>query len=316
MSTAPLAGLRVLEVCAHAALPLGARTLAELGAEVIRIDPAGGRTETVRRAAAELLAASGPRGGIALTCTAAPTWLGHAELMPWRSDLIQLQVRHREDLAEDLAEDAKDGAAAGSLNYLPAWDVAYGLEAAAALLAADRHRRRTGQGHAINLTPQDVACAFSGHLGILAEAQRTRVHQVRIGGYRSGGFARDFGTAGRDRVILAVLSGQQFADLARVTRLASTFTFLERLLGADFSVCADRYIHRESIGALLAPWFARRTAAGLAAAFAGTSVSAERLPSFGARPASPPVRLAAAAVGRLAVMAVMAAGSQEKETST
>jgi len=293
MSTAPLAGLRVLEVCAQAALPLGARTLAELGAEVIRVDPAGGRTETVRRAAAALLAAAGPRGGITLTCTTTPTWLGHAELTPRRSDLIQLQVRHREDLAED----ANDGDAAGSLNHLPPWDVAYGLEAAAVLLAADRHRRRTGQGHAVNLTPQDVACAFSGHLGILAEAQRTRVHQVRIGGYRSGGFARDFGTADRDRVILTVLSTQQFADLARVTRLASTFTFAERLLGADFSVCADRYTHRESIAALLAPWFARRTAAALAAAFAGTSVSAERLPGFGARPASPPARLAAAAVG-------------------
>ena len=56
MTTAPLAGLRVLEVCAHAALPLGGRTLAELGAQVIRIDPAGGRTKTDRRAAAKLLA--------------------------------------------------------------------------------------------------------------------------------------------------------------------------------------------------------------------------------------------------------------------
>jgi 2-methylfumaryl-CoA isomerase len=294
MTTAPLAGLRVLEVCAHAALPLGGRTLAELGAQVIRIDPAGGRTESARRTAAALLATSGPGSGIALTCTAGQTWLGHAELTPWRSDLIQLQVRHREDLAED----ANDGeGAAGSLNYLPAWDVAYGLEAAAVLLAADRHRRRTGQGHAISLTPQDVACAFGGHLGLLAEAQRARVHQVRIGGYPYGGFARDFGTADRDRVIVTVLSRRQFADLARVTRLAGTFTFLEKLLGADFSVCADRYIHRESIASLLAPWFARRTAAGLAAAFAGTSVSAERLPGFGTGPASRPGRLAAAVAG-------------------
>jgi hypothetical protein len=114
----------------------------------------------------------------------------HAELTPWRSDLIKLQVRHREDLAED----ANDGdAAAGSRHYLPAWDVAYGLEAAAVLLAADAHR--------------------------------------------------------------------------------------------------------ESIAALLAPWFARRTAAGLAAAFAGTSVSAERMPGFGIGPASRPGRLAKAAVG-------------------
>jgi len=35
----------------------------------------------------------------------------------------------------------------------------------------------------------------------------------------------------------------------------------------------------ESIAALLAPWFARRTAADLAAAFAGTSVPWERRPA-------------------------------------
>jgi 2-methylfumaryl-CoA isomerase len=133
--------------------------------------------------------------------------------------------------------------------------------------------------------------------GLLAEAQRTRVHQVGIGGYPYGGFARDFGTADRDRIIVTVLSSRQFVDLARVTRLAGTFTFLEKLLGADFSVCADRHTHRESIASLLAPWFAQRTAAVLAAAFAGTSVSAERLPSFGTGPASRPGLLAAAAVG-------------------
>jgi 2-methylfumaryl-CoA isomerase len=257
---APLAGLRVLEICAHAALPLGARTLAELGAEVIRVGPAEGSAETARRAMAELLATSGCRGGIALTCTTKPTWLGHAELTPRCSDLIHLQVRHREDLAED----TNDGDhAAGSLNYLPAWEVAYGLEAAAVLLAAGRHRRGTGPGHAINLTPQHVARAFAGHLGTLAEAQRTRVHQVRIGGYPYGGFARDFGTADRARFIVTILSRRQFADLAKVTRLAGTFTFLEKLLGADFSVGDDRYTHRESIASLLAPWFAGRTAAGL-----------------------------------------------------
>jgi len=294
MTAAPLAGFRVLEICAHAALPLGGRTLAELGAEVIRIDPAEGRAESAHRTVTELLAASGPGGGIALTCTTAQTWLGYAKLTPRRSDLIHLQVRHRGDLAEDANSSVN---AAGPLNYLPAWEVAYGLQAAAVLLAADRRRRRTGQGHAIKLTPPDVARAYAGHLGNLAEAQRTRVHQVRIGGYPYGGFARDFGTADRERFIVTILSRQQFADLAKMTRLAGTFTFLERLLGADFSVCDDRYTHRESIASLLAPWFAQRTAGSLAAAFAGTSVSPGRLPSFGARPASRQGPLTAAAVG-------------------
>jgi 2-methylfumaryl-CoA isomerase len=37
---APLAGLRVLEISSFVAAPLGGLTLAQLGADVIRIDPA------------------------------------------------------------------------------------------------------------------------------------------------------------------------------------------------------------------------------------------------------------------------------------
>ena len=42
---APLAGLRIVEVSAFIAAPLGAMTLAQLGAEVIRIDPLGGNID-------------------------------------------------------------------------------------------------------------------------------------------------------------------------------------------------------------------------------------------------------------------------------
>jgi len=94
---------------------------------------------------------------------------------------------------------------------------------------------------------------------------------VREIGWR-GGFSRDFATADGQRVVVAALSRQQFADLAAATRLARTFAFLERLLYADFSTCGDLYAHRATIATLLAPWFARRTVADLAAAFTGTSV--------------------------------------------
>ena len=318
----PLAGLRVLEIPVHAAVPLGGLTLAGLGAEVIRIDPAGGDAATGRRPAeepdgctawtgppeghrslalnlrsargrtivTELLAASGPRGGIVLTCTAGPTWLSHAELARRRSDLIYLQVEHRPDRSAEV--DGDINAATGLLlggelerrpwplhHLLPAWDVAYGLHAAMDLLGADRHRQHTGQGRAIKLALEDVTHAVAGHLGMLAEAQLSRVHRVRIGGYVYGGFARDFATADRERVIVAILTRRQFADLVKITRLAGTFAFLERLLDADFSACGDRYTHQESIASMLASWFARRTVADLTAAFAGTSVPWERLPS-------------------------------------
>ena len=40
-----LAGLRVVEVSAFIAAPLGGMTLAQLGADVIRIDPIGGNID-------------------------------------------------------------------------------------------------------------------------------------------------------------------------------------------------------------------------------------------------------------------------------
>jgi 2-methylfumaryl-CoA isomerase len=87
-----------------------------------------------------------------------------------------------------------------------------------------------------------------------------------------GGFARDLATADGQRVMVTALTWRQFAELAYVTRLATTFAFLERLLHADFSAHRDLHAYRYTIAALLAPWFARRTVVDLTAAFAGTSV--------------------------------------------
>src|SRR5260370_18237559 len=44
----PLAGMCVVEVSSFVAAPLGGMTLAQLGAEVIRIDPLGGAPDTTR----------------------------------------------------------------------------------------------------------------------------------------------------------------------------------------------------------------------------------------------------------------------------
>jgi 2-methylfumaryl-CoA isomerase len=93
-----------------------------------------------------------------------------------------------------------------------------------------------------------------------------------IASLASGGFARDFATAGGERVMVAARNQRQFTDLAKATGLAGAFAFAERLLRADFSDCGDLYTHRDTIAALLAAWFAQRTTADLAAAFGGTSV--------------------------------------------
>ena len=44
----PLEGLRLIEISTYVAGPSGAMTLAQLGAEVIRLDPLGGATDTHR----------------------------------------------------------------------------------------------------------------------------------------------------------------------------------------------------------------------------------------------------------------------------
>jgi 2-methylfumaryl-CoA isomerase len=322
-NAAPLAGLRVLEISSYVAAPLGGLTLAQLGAEVIRIDPMGGGADLTRwplapsgaslywtglnkgkrsltldfraaesaRVVADLVTASGPDGGIVLTNAAGRDWLSYGELARHRPDLIHLQVQGRRDggTAVDYTVNAATGFPlvtgpeeyAGPVNHVvPVWDVACGLYAAVGLLAAERHRRRTGEGRAITLALEDVALAIAGHLGFLAEAQLTGRSRPRIGNHVYGTFARDFATAEGDRIMLVTLTARHFAELASVTGLAGTFSELERLLMADFSVDADRYAHREVIASLLTPWFSQRTVAELADAFAGTSVLWARYRSF------------------------------------
>ena len=318
---APLSGLRVIEVSSFVASPLCGMTLAQLGAEVIRIDPLGGAPDTSRwplapndgslywaglnkgkrsvtldlrsaegqRAVADLVAGSGPDGGIVLTNAAYP-WLSYEALREVRPDLIHLRITGAPDggTAVDYTVNAGIGfplatgpeGTAGPVNHvLPAWDVACGLYAAVGILAAERHRRRTGQGRAVTLPLADVALSVTGSLGLLAEG-RQGVNRPRIGNHLYGGLARDFATRDGGYVMVVVLTARHYADLARITGTAGPLAAVEQALGADFTTDAGRYAHRGVIAALLAPWFAARTADEVAAKLRGASVLWERYRTF------------------------------------
>lgn len=316
-SEAPLAGLTVIEVSSFVAAPLGGLTLAQLGAEVIRIDPLGGAADTTRWPLApqggslywtslnkgkrsvtldfrsdsgrETVRKLAEKAGVVLTNAAFP-WLSYETLSQNRPDLIHLLITGRHDggPAVDYTVNAGIGfpLATGPENLespvnhvLPAWDIACGLYAATGILAAERHRSRTGRGRAITLPLADVALALTGHLGFLAEAG-LGTDRPRIGNHLYGGFARDFLTDQGDSVMICVLTARQFRDLASATGLAGTFAALAEALGADFSTDSGRYAHREVIAALLAPWFASRSHREIAAAFEGTSVLWERYRTF------------------------------------
>lgn len=292
-----LEGLRIVEISSFVAAPLGGMTLAQLGADVVRVDPLGGAADTVRWP----LAPSGtsllwtgmnkgkrsvtvdfrsPEGrdvvtrlageaGIVLTNTVGRGRLSYEALRETRPDLILLQIEGKADgsAAVDYTVNAEIGFplvtgpadhAAPVSHVLPAWDVACGLYAAVGLLAAERRRSRTGEGAHIRLPLYDVALATAGNLGLLAEAQ-LGVERERIGNHLYGGFGRDFVLAGGDRVMVVALTTRHFADLCEATGMVETAGQLARLLRADFSVDGDRYRHREALAALFAPWFAERT---------------------------------------------------------
>lgn len=118
-------------------------------------------------------------------------------------------------------------------------------------------------------TVADLAQAIAGRVRFI---QPAGMHDDETGSYPYGGFARDFATADGQRVRVEAFTREQFADLAKTTRLARTFAFLERLLDADLCAHGGLYTHRAAIGMLLTPWFSRHTVTELVVAFAGTSV--------------------------------------------
>jgi 2-methylfumaryl-CoA isomerase len=74
-----------------------------------------------------------------------------------------------------------------------------------------------------------------------------------------GSFGVDFETSDGRRVMVVALTEQQWQALRAVTETAAVFAALEEVLDADLDLEADRYRLRETIAAVLRPWFAQRT---------------------------------------------------------
>lgn len=128
MGAGILSGLRIVEISAFIAAPLGGATLAAMGADVIRVDPPGGgvdigrwplhrgrslywaglnqgkRSVTIdlrhppgQEKVAKLITAPGEGGGIFLTNLAVSGWNSYDELKKLRGDLIMVVVTGNHD---------------------------------------------------------------------------------------------------------------------------------------------------------------------------------------------------------------------------
>ncbi len=291
-----LSGLRIIEISAFIAAPLAGLTLAQLGAEVIRIDPVGGgmdrdrwpvengkslywsglnrakksvcldlKTAEGQAVLHGLLRTGGSGGGIVLTNLTGPDWLEFDRLCEVRSDLIMVDLKGHHDggAAVDYTVNAAVGIpfatgpenTEGPVNHmLPAWDAVAGLSLATAVLAALHARGQSGNGQHLSVALSDVAYAFLGNTGLIAETELSGTDRPRIGNHIYGAFGQDLPSRDGRHVMVAAITGGQWRALVKATGMGEELSRLEERTGFDFSTDAGRFEGREAIADLFRRW--------------------------------------------------------------
>ena len=308
-----LGDLRVVEVSAFIAAPMGTMTLAQLGADVVRIDPIAGNIDVHRwplapsgeslywaslnkrkrsvclaldkpegqELASALIGAPGEGSGLLVTNLPARGWLSYEALRARRADLVMLRLTGNADggAAVDYTVNCASGFPsatgrdASPVNHvLPAWDVAAALYISTAMLAAERTRRRSGQGQEVTLALADVMLTTVSNLGYVADVQVNGTVRPPLGNDLYGAFGRDFATADGRSVMIAAISNSQWRSIGRATGLADRLAQIGPLLQVDIGTEGGRFEARAVIAAVLAPWFASRSLAEVRAALDGSGV--------------------------------------------
>ena len=247
------------------------------------------RSPAGRELLTDLICAPGPGAGIFLTNFPATGWMAYETLRARRADLIMLAITGNHDgttavdytvncavgypmvtgHASVSADDKERGADDRPVNHvLPAWDLMCGQTAALGLLAAERHRNRTGEGQLVTLALSDVALGAVTALGHVAEAQILGTERPRIGNDLYGALGRDFLCADGRRVIAVAISPKQWQALCAACEMVEAMAVLETETGLDLARReGDRFLARHRIFAVIEEWCARRPLAVVAETF-------------------------------------------------
>ena len=228
------------------------------------------RSSRGRELLTALITAPGPDNGVFLTNFPATGWMSYERLRAQRSDLIMLNVlgNHDGTTALDYTVNCAVGYpsvtgpidSADPVNHVfPAWDFLCGQQAALGVVAALRHRDRTGVGQLVSLALSDVALWAVSALGHVAEAQVNGTERPRIGNDLYGAFGRDFPTRDGRRVIAVAVTPAQWKNLLDATGLARDVDAIAAQRGLDFTVEGDRYIARAELNPLFEAWCAARS---------------------------------------------------------
>lgn len=281
------------------AAPLGGLILAELGADIVRVDPIHGSldrgrwpldsaghslywaglnrgkrsvaleltSDVGRSLLASLVTAPGADGGILMSNLPLRNQLSYEELRRRRPDVIVVRIvgDRRGHSQVDYTVNAAMGfpLVTGPAddprpvnNVTPAWDIATGTLAAAALLGAVLRRARTGEGALVEISLEDVALSALGYLGRLAAAQLGVAPQERDGNMIYGSFGRDFSSADGRRLMITALTPHQWRALRVATGTSDELDLLGKRLDLRFEEEGDRFAARYAIGEILERAFA------------------------------------------------------------
>lgn len=317
--TRPLAGVRIVEISSFVAVPLAGMTLAQLGAEVVRVDPIDGAADYLRwpvtdggasiywaglnkgkrSVAADFRSPDGQDlvqrlivdAGVLITNVAGREWHSYDTLTRLRPDLIHVEVSGRADGGTGVDYTVNAGLGfpmvtgppdlASPVNHvLPAWDVSCGIYAALSVVTALRHRDSTGGGQRISIPLENVALATAGHLSFLTEVMVNGSTRERIGNSIYGQYGQEFTSSDGVSFMIVALTGRHFRDLTELTGTTNAVAALAETLNADFTDEGDRYRHRDALTGLFAEWFSKHPASDVADALSASSVLWERYRTF------------------------------------
>jgi 2-methylfumaryl-CoA isomerase len=216
-----------------------------------------------------VIAAPGRDAGIFSTNFPPRGWLSYEALTAHRKDLVMVVLTGRRDGGSEVDYTVNPQIGVPSFtgpadddtptnHVFPAWDAIAGHQIALAILAAERHRSRTGSGQLVSLALKDVGLAMLGHLGFIGEAVLHDADRPRYGNYLFGAFGRDFVTQDGQRVMVVGLTDGQWKSLCTATDSVEAMKALGARLSLDLRQEGNRFHAREEIAAELAPWFAAR----------------------------------------------------------
>lgn len=299
-----LPSLTIVEASSFVASPTAGLYLAQMGAEVIRVDQIGGGPdfnrwpkadngrslywENLNRAkksvaldlgraeGRELLAELVQKTGQFITNFPVNGFLAHDTLAQGRADLVTVRIMGMADGGPALDYTVNSAVGYPDLtgpgpepvnHVLPAWDLLTGAYAAFAMLAALQHRDATGQGQEVRVPLSDVAIGTVANLGSLAEVLTFGANRERLGNAVYGAFGRDFATQDGVRLMIMAITPRQWSGLVAVLGISNEIAAIEADRGVSFAKDEGvRFEHRDVLFPLVAQKVAGWTYAKLKAA--------------------------------------------------